>query len=239
MKKLFTLLLLAPASMFAQVQEGGLFSVGFGYAHYDMQDWNVFLPDSASQFTDNAFSTQFNFGYIRNKSLYGLSASTMFQPTMSLDSIDVQAYNVDIKFDLGYLLIDQPSFIMIPTLGLGGGYDAIQMINTNNVSAAQIAANPGRELTLIQGKALADFSLQNLFVLGTETSNGERNSFVLGLRVGYTANYAIGNWGVGDYREAQVTDGPDGFRQMIYASVTIGGFSMDDINLFDKTPDVQ
>ncbi len=239
MKKLFTLLLLAPASLFAQDKEGGIFTIGLGYAHYDLENWSVFLPDSTAQFSNNAYSAQFNFGYVRNKGMYGLSVSTMFQPAMSLDSINVQPYNVDLKFDMGYLLINQPRFMMIPTLGLGGGYDGLHMINTNNVSAAQIAANPGRELRLIQGKALADVSIQNLFQLGSETIDGERTSFLIGVRVGYTANYAIGNWGVGDYREAQVTDGPDGFRQMIYANITIGGFSIDDINVFDSTPGVQ
>jgi hypothetical protein len=223
MKKI--LLLLCSLPFFAQAQDavGGLFTINGGYGYYGEEDMSVFLPDSTATFSNHGISWGFGIDYVKNKYLFGISYMYFSQPKSSFDTIDVEVKNIDIRLDIGYLAIVRPKFIFGPVLAIGGGWDGLNMLSTSNATAAEIAAQPGREIHLTQNKAVADLGLQSHWKLGS-AQDGSGDGFSLGLQVGCSGSYAIGNW---NFENAQVTDGPDGFRPMLYARLSVGILSIE------------
>lgn len=207
----------------AQKTESSLVALGLGYANYDVSSFSAFMPSPALALENhglefNVESSQIN----AHKFLFGFDFGAQWQPKYAVDSINIQISGLEYKLQLGYAAITRPGFFMGPTLGLGGGIDRIYMFNSNNTTAANISANPGREINLRQGKAIADISLRLLALFGDDFSLESSEKFFVGMRFGYRAHYGIGNW---KYAEASVSDGPDGFRQMIYGTISIGIFT--------------
>ena len=223
MKKLIFLLLVLPFVAQAQSPVGGLFTINGGYGYYPEEDLSVFIPDSTVTLSNHGISWGFGIDYVKNKYLFGISYMYFSKPKTSLDSIDVKVKNMDIRLDIGYFPVIRPGFIFGPVLSLGGGYDGLNMMSTNNVTVAELNAQPGREIHLTQNKAVADIGLQAHWKVSS-SDDGSGDGLSLGLQVGCSGSYAIGNW---NFEDAQVTDGPDGFRPLYYARLSIGILSIE------------
>lgn len=221
---LLTVLCLIPIMAQAQKPSAGLFTFSGGYANYDVSSWSVFMPSPALALVNDGFSYGFGFDAVKGRTVFGISTQNYIQPKYAVDTFAIQFTNNDVKLDLGYAMVLRDRFLMAPILGLGGGSDHITIFNSEPATAATVAADPGREINLWQGKACADISLQMHWLLGQPASGEDNEGFSLGLQLGYAAHYAIGNW---RYAESNITDGPDGFRQMYYARLSLGIMSTD------------
>ncbi|HNV99729.1 MAG TPA: hypothetical protein PKL06_10200 [Chitinophagales bacterium] len=206
----------------AQTRESSVVAFGFGYSNYDVSSFESFIPSSEITLENHAFEFNVESSQITNRRLIGFDFAGNWQPKYVLDSFNVHISGLEYKLQLGYGAIMRPKFFMAPVISLDGGIDRIYMYNDNNTTAANIAADPGREINLRQGKAIADVSVRLFSLMGDETTLESNEKFLFGVRLGYRAHYGIGNW---KYAKTSVSDGPEGFRQMIYGTICIGVFT--------------
>lgn len=198
---------------------GEISSFNFGYANYDVSSFSAFMPSSALELQNHAFRFAFDGSSISNRKIVGFGFAGFWQPRYAVDSFQIRINGFDYKLELGYAAVMRPKFFLAPVLGIGGGFDQINIHNTNETSAANIAQNPGRQLIISQGKAMADLSLRTNFLFGGGDNMTGDQKFMLGFSVGYAAQYGIGKW---RYEKVKIDDGPDGLRNMIYAQLNFG-----------------
>jgi len=193
--------------------------ISIGYAQYEVDEWQVFLPENADPAYRDGFSFGYKVGFGSKRPTIGLSASGFFQPVNTVDSFEIYFSGSDVKLDLGYSVILRPRFIMGPSLGLGGGVDHVHIYNTNNISASQVTEQPARDISITQGKAVAEMALEMYWPFKQQNEHFGNMHFTLGLVCGYSANYAPGNWRM---ERALVTDGPSGYRGLWFARIAVG-----------------
>lgn len=224
MKNQLFILLCLPFIVAAQKPSAGIFSFSGGYANYDVSSWSVFMPSPALALQHDGFSYAFGFDFVNGRGLFGISTQNYVQSKYAVDSFNIELSNNDVKLDLGYVLLLRDRFLMTPVLGIGGGTDNVTIYNAEPATAATVAANPGREIDLTQGKLVLDLSLQMHWLLGRPSSGEDNAGFSLGLQAGYAAHITVDKW---RYAESTITDGPEGMRQMLYGRLSLGIMSTD------------
>lgn len=230
MKKFILIVCFFPLAIFAQPTIGYLGTMNVGAAYYQEDDMSVFLPDSTATLSNYGVSWGVGVDYIVNRWLIGASFMYFSQPKTSVDTFDIKTKSNDYRLDIGYMTIVRPKFLFGPVLALGGGFDQVNLMSTENATTAQIAANPGREIHLKQNKFVADLGLQTHYRVA---SGGEGGGLSLGLQVGYSVSYAIADW---RFEDAKISDGPEGLRPMMYARLSIGFPSLES-DAGDSEPD--
>lgn len=223
-KFLLSCLCIIPALAQAQETESSLVSFNFGYANYDVSSFSGFMPTQNLAIENHCFALNIESSQIKNRVIFGFDFGAHWQPKLVADSFNVHVSAYEYKLQFGYAAVSRPKFFIAPTIGLGGGYDRIYIFNSNNTTMSNIALDPGREIELRQGKAIADISLRMFALFGDEFTLENNEKWLIGLRVGYRGNYGIGNW---KYAKSTVSDGPDGFRQMIYGTICFGILTRD------------
>ena len=198
---------------------GEISSFNFGYTNYDVSSFSAFMPSPALELQNHAFRFSFDGSSIMNRKIFGFGFAGFWQPKYAVDSFQIRINGFDYKLELGYAAVMRSKFFFAPVLGLGGGFDQINIHNTNETTAANIAQNPGRQLIITQGKALADLSLRTNFLFGGQDNMTGNEKFMLGFSIGYATHYGIGKW---RYEKVKIDGGPEGLRNMIYAQLNIG-----------------
>lgn len=212
----------------AQSPVNDLTGVSFliGYEYVDASALQAFTGAGAPELQQNNISFGGQFIEITNNWVVTGGGYGFHSPTTSTDSLD---YNLNAGFGelgLGYLIVNSGTLKMYPAISLGGGTYEMQITNNQNISAANIASDPGQEINISRGYFTGDVAL-NIDLTPSMTLDEdtyEYSGFLVGFQIGYTQGLAVSSW---KYTGGNITDGPDFNPGMIYARFKLGFMSND------------
>jgi len=124
--------------------------------------------------------------------------------------------------NLGYLILQKPSFTLYPLLGIGGGGSTVTITDKSNLPGSfnDLLANPKQQSNISKGSFMLNFSIgADYFVAGTKSKNSY-GGFMLGLRLGYLLEVNKNKW---DIDNQELSGGPDAGISGPFVRLTFGG----------------
>jgi hypothetical protein len=201
--------------------EGG-FTIGYG--SMDVSGLRVFIPSGDGRLITGNQTLAGGTGHgIIGCFVIGGSGYAIRGDELSTDSFSIRLSGGAGTFDIGYLLLDRQNLKLFPMLGVGGGSYGVKIAQRKNISASQVASDPGREVSLGNSSFAFDASL-NLRTIPYLEFNEEDNSyggFMTGISVGYVFSLPGDNW---SFSGGDITGGPRFGLNMLYIKLLLGGF---------------
>lgn len=200
---------------------GGAFTIGYGFM--DVSPLRAFIPEGLPAFGNQqlilggvGFANSGNF-------VIGGSGIAIMGDKLKSDSLIYEPNGGFGTIDLGYLLVHRNNFQMGPLVGLGGGGFGLHITQNKNLTATEVAADPGREINISAGGFVFDGSLFIHFipVLNYNTGSDSYQGFMTGIQIGYTYSLPNSDW---VFHGGDITNGPEFGYNMFYVRLLIGGF---------------
>lgn len=204
-----------------QSMGGGGLTIGYGYM--DVSKFQAFVPASFEKFNNQFFVIGGTGHGMVNKFVIGGSGFGIIGSVIKTDSLKASLGGGIGTFDFGYLILNKDQAKIYPMIGIGGGGFGLQISKNKNVSAADVANNPGREINISHGNFVADLSLNLNFIpsLQYDEKNNSYGGFMTGLKIGYIYSMPSSDW---RFTGGDVTGGPSFGLNMFYVKLIVGGF---------------
>jgi hypothetical protein len=202
---------------------GGGFTIGYG--NFDVSKLQSFVSENVPEFRNDHLLLGLTGHTFINNFVIGGSGYALVGDAIKTSSQKIQLAGGQGTFDFGYLILNKEKVKAYPLLGVGGGGYGLRISQNQDVSVADIASNPGREINVNRAGFVIDASINIDFIpaLIYDAKEDALGGFMTGLRLGYIHGFANSNW---SYTGGDVTNGPNFGISMFYAKLVIGGFGM-------------
>lgn len=207
----------------SSLQHGGGGGFTIGYGNMDVAKLHDFVPANVSEFTNQHLLLGGTGHGFTGNFVIGGSGFGIIGDNIKTDTINYSLGGGLGTFDFGYLVVNRDKIKIYPMIGIGGGGYGIQISTNKNVSAKNVASNPGREININVGGLLMDFSVNLNFIPMPHfrERNKSYGGFMTGLKVGYVYSLPSSDW---QFSGGDVTGGPKFGMNMAYVKLIIGGF---------------
>ncbi len=185
----------------------GVFNFNLGYGFADITTAAAFFPEIENDITPHHFVLGSELMSGKDKYLFGFSFNVTFSGKIEVDSLQVNQFSNDYLVTFGYQIIKKPKYKIYPVAGLGLGLQNINAINTNAISATQIAESHFQEINLIQYSVVGSAAINTIFFSGNDKYEKEKTGGLgWGFQLGFTYGYPVGKW---HHSGGLVEDGPN------------------------------
>ncbi|MCF8369772.1 MAG: hypothetical protein K9G76_12100 [Bacteroidales bacterium] len=201
---------------------------GFGYfmvghKSFDLQKMNdAFKANAYPEINNGSVSIGGGGHYLINNWLIGGEGAGLLGNTVENNNYRLVHAGGYGFFNLGYLALRTPSFMLYQVLGIGGGNLTVYIKDKNLLTNSfdDLLENPGRESIIATGGFLLNFSIMaNYFISGNRKENNS-SGFILGIKGGYVLNTTGNNWQLSGQT---LKDSPAAGMSGPYVSIVLGG----------------
>jgi opacity protein-like surface antigen len=199
---------------------GGGFEIGYG--SFPVTDLETFLPSGFAFQNDHLILGGGGFSF-RDRFVLGGSGYALNGNDINNDSLDISTSGGYGTFNFGYIIVDKAKFKLYPLIGIGGGGYSVSIAKRKNVTATEVAQDPGQEIEISNGGLIMDFSVNLNFLplLNPDEDKRGYGGFMTGLKAGFLYQFPSSEW---SFRGGSVTNSPDFGIRGFYVKLIIGGF---------------
>ena len=222
---------LAAAAAEAQRRSGAAAAEGTrgvfqaGYLMLDLDELNARLLSAGYPEMDDRFLTLGGAGYrVMNRILIGGEGHGLLgREETTADATRRISLNGGYGlFRLGYLLLADYGFDLVPAIGIGGGGMSLKITERGSPTFDDVLGQPARSSTLSTGMLLVDGSVGVNYRVALGPPDRRRGGILIGLHGGYLYSPWNSSWDLDGLSD--VAGGPELLIQGFYGRVTIGGW---------------
>jgi len=215
----------------ASAQESGTRNLVYGGVGYFMAGYSVVDLDNLNQSLSNSGIPELDRGsitigggghYIIKNIIIGGEGHGVTGKNAENDNYK-SAYSAGYGFfNLGYVILNSPSFNFYPLIGFGGGGMTVSILDKSKLTNSfdDILDDPARESYLTKGGFLMNFSLGADYFFVGEKSESTTGGFLIGIKAGYILDVSNNDW---DFNGQHLNNSPGSGVSGPYVRITFGG----------------
>ncbi len=202
-------------------KSGGMGYFATGYQTINIKDLNTKLRNFGLPEFDNNYVSLGGGGFgIVNNFIIGGEGHGLISADLSNQYYQTNLMAGYGLFDMGYLIYSSNGLKIFPLIGFGGGGIDVRISEKTLVDFDSVLSNPKRGSVLSTAGLILNFGLNFNYQLNLSEDENNPGGLSIGVNLGYTHFFQIGNWTLFD---TEIAGGPNVGLSGFYVRFTIGG----------------